>query len=82
MGLLRCVFPRVAVHAGWKRNLLPATRRFHQRAIVCESLVEKRCVPCEKEKGALSYMGLCEALGKSEAENLLTEVDPYLPAFL
>ncbi len=37
------------------------------------TLVEKRCEPCEPTTGSLDYMGLCMALSKPEAEQLLSQ---------
>lgn len=37
----------------------------------CSStLLDKKCVPCEKDEGSLNFMGLCESLDRSEAESL------------
>lgn len=42
--------------------------------VVPHALVEKKCVPCEADGGALEAMGLCESLSRREAENLLGQV--------
>jgi len=53
--------------------------RLHARRVStgCKSssgtLVEKRCEPCEPTTGSLDYMGLCMALSKQEAEQLLSQ---------
>ena len=57
---------------------LSVHRRLHaKRASSCNSssgtLVEKRCEPCEPTTGSLDYMGLCMALSKQEAEQLLSQ---------
>ncbi|DBB07159.1 TPA: hypothetical protein ACH3X1_011730 [Trebouxia sp. C0004] len=37
------------------------------------TLVERRCEPCEPTTGSLDYMGLCMALSKQEAQQLLSQ---------
>jgi hypothetical protein len=43
-------------------------------SLTTAALAEKKCVPCEADDGALDAMGLCGALGKSEAKEMLSEV--------
>ncbi|KAK9805580.1 hypothetical protein WJX72_006206 [[Myrmecia] bisecta] len=38
------------------------------------ALTEKRCVPCEADKGALSYMGMCLTLDRPAAQRMLSEI--------
>ena len=60
---------------------LSVQSRLHAKrvSVGCKSssgtLVEKRCEPCEPTTGSLDYMGLCMALSKQEAEQLLSQAN-------
>jgi hypothetical protein len=40
------------------------------------ALLNKKCVPCESDRGSLGFMGLCEAMDRRQAESMVAkEVD-------
>ena len=67
------------VSRGFQQRLWPpalATRRVR----CLSTLLDKKCVPCESDKGSLGFMGLCEALDRKEADSLIAEEVKDAPA--
>ena len=50
------------------------TLQCRAQATVCDSLVEKKCTPCEDDNGSLDQMGLCLAMDRARADRLCQEV--------
>lgn len=73
----RLYTPLSAGGAARKRCIWKSARPARPLAAPCASgasgLAAKRCAPCEGDGGALQFMGLCEALGRGQAEELLQQ---------
>lgn len=50
------------------------TLQCRAQATACDSLVEKKCTPCEDDNGSLDQMGLCLAMDRALADRLCQEV--------
>lgn len=50
----------------------PSQSRFSRQS-QSGTLTEKKCEPCEPSAGSLNYMGLCMALSRQEAEEMLAK---------
>jgi hypothetical protein len=63
--------------ASFSTPMLPSlarSARSRRHSLLCASsstLLGKKCVPCENDRGSLGYMGLCESLSRSQAESML-----------
>lgn len=55
----------------YRNRPLCGTRKRFFAASSQSVLLNKKCVPCEPDRGALGFMGLCEAMDRSKAESML-----------
>ena len=43
----------------------------HSSSLLQSRLLNKRCIPCEEDRGSLRFMGICDSLDRSKAESLI-----------